>query len=231
MSTETCIKCGTSGWLAFDEIMQEKICVICGWNQTQGFFEEDNDFELKTGRTERLKYEGSLANNEDNKQIVASPRRLTQLEGRKARCPQMESNKMDLNNKQITIDGNTYVLQLVGASSGSRSVTVSGIVLKDGMKKIDIEAPIIDDWKLHTFTQKNGDEGKVHSFLIGGDGGAIKIAVWGDLTDNVKSAKKDSTLVISNAYCKMGKPNKEGKEFLELHVGQYSMIGVLEDSN
>ena len=135
-----------------------------------------------------------------------------------------ESKSMDIEKIEIYIDGTEYRLVPAESSFRTENSAISG--LTSGKFKVTLSGKVVKDWKLNTFTRKNdGSEGRVHSLLIGDDGGTIKVAAWGEHTDALKEVQEDDIVVISGGYTKDGQL-KDGHQYIELHVGKRGSIAI-----
>lgn len=125
-------------------------------------------------------------------------------------------------NQFITIAGQRYRLVPVNEKDLSPIAR-----LKAKEYQVTITGKVLRDWGLNNFVRKNdGTEGKVHSLLIGDEGGTIKVALWQENADAVKGVVVNDTILITGGYTKDGVV-KDGKQFIELHVGKGGHVAIV----
>jgi replication factor A1 len=93
--------------------------------------------------------------------------------------------------------------------------------VKEDMKNIVLLGKILKIYEPREFSRKDGTLGKVASFLVGDITQEIKVILWDDKVDLIKSEnfRVGELIRIVGAYCKRGKQDN-----LELHIGKRGKI-------
>lgn len=98
--------------------------------------------------------------------------------------------------------------------------------IEENARNVALTARVMRIDNVRTFKRKDGGEGKVASILVGDSTGAIRVALWDDVTRAVSEGHVSvgDVVHIRGAYVKKGL-----RESLELNLGRMGNIRVLED--
>ncbi|UCD73205.1 MAG: hypothetical protein JSW01_00760, partial [Candidatus Bathyarchaeota archaeon] len=92
--------------------------------------------------------------------------------------------------------------------------------LSQGINDVSISGRILLIGSTHSFTRKDGSEGKVTKLLLGDSTGVIDVTVWDDKIDTVREeVDPDDIVRISHAYVREGLNGQ-----IELNVGHRGSI-------
>lgn len=74
----------------------------------------------------------------------------------------------------------------------------------------------------HTFTKKNGKQGKVSNLIITDETGSLPIVLWNDDVNKIETGeiRPHMKMKIINGY------TKQGRNGVELHVGRWSSMSI-----
>ena len=90
--------------------------------------------------------------------------------------------------------------------------------LRDGMKRVDIEAKVVEKGNTREVMSRFKDETyKVASAVVADDSGSIKLTLWNEQIDQVKA---NDTVTIENGYVDSFRGETQ------LNVGRYGKLTV-----
>ena len=92
--------------------------------------------------------------------------------------------------------------------------------LAGGMRNIDLLAKVTRKFEVREFQGKDGNPGKVGSFIVGDETGTCKIVLWHKMTEVMASLKEEDTVRIKSGYA------RENNGYLEVHLNDKSIITV-----
>lgn len=92
--------------------------------------------------------------------------------------------------------------------------------LAGGMRNIDLLAKVTRKFDVREFQGKDGNPGKVGSFIVGDETGTCKIVLWHKMTEVMGSLKEEDTVRIKSGYA------RENNGYLEVHLNDKSIITV-----
>lgn len=91
--------------------------------------------------------------------------------------------------------------------------------LLSGMRNVEVAGRVVAKFDINEFTSKRGP-GKIGSFILGDETGTIRVALWNDQADLLKTFDKDDIVQIKSAYIR----NNNGR--LEVHVNDSASLEV-----
>ncbi len=92
--------------------------------------------------------------------------------------------------------------------------------LAGGMRNIDLLARVTRKFEVREFQGKDGNPGKVGSFIVGDETGTCKVVLWHKMTEVMGSLKEEDTVRIKSGYA------RENNGYLEVHLNEKSLITV-----
>ena len=108
------------------------------------------------------------------------------------------------------------------SGGGSEPLGMKPIVdLTTGMWDVDIEGKIVTIYDVNTFTNKDGQEGRVRNVIIADESGKTRVTFWNDDVDKIEAIKEGDVLKILHGYVKEG--YRGGVEF---QVGRKAEIHI-----
>jgi replication factor A1 len=91
--------------------------------------------------------------------------------------------------------------------------------LKDGTKKVDVTAKVIDKSDIRQVRSRYGNETyKVADALIKDDTGTIKLTLW---NEQIEQVNIDDTITVENGYI----TSFRGE--IQLNIGRYGKFSIL----
>jgi replication factor A1 len=111
------------------------------------------------------------------------------------------------------IVANELGIKLFEATSGK--LQIKNILA--GLRNVETVGKVTQAYELREFNS-NGRAGKVASYMMGDETGAIRVVMWGDQADNIKNIKESTITKIVGAYV------KENNGFKELHLNDRSKL-------
>jgi len=126
--------------------------------------------------------------------------------------------KMDQLSGLISQEGAAHI---VANELGVKLFETGKLKIKDvlaGMRSVETVGRVAQLYEVREFVT-NGREGKVGSFLLGDDTGAIRIVLWGSQADQMKEMQEGTVVRIQDAYVK---ENMNARK--ELHLNTNSRI-------
>lgn len=91
------------------------------------------------------------------------------------------------------------------------------IDLKDGSRRVDLEATVIEKGEPKEITTRYGRT-KIANATIEDDSGSITLVLWGDDTEKLEEGNK---IRIENGYV------REWSNSLQLSIGRYGRLTIL----
>ncbi len=108
------------------------------------------------------------------------------------------------------------------SGGGSEPLGMKPIVdLATGMWDVDIEGKVVTIYDVNTFTNKDGQEGRVRNVIIADESGKTRVTFWNDDVDKIEAIKEGDVLKILHGYVKEG--YRGGVEF---QVGRKAEIHI-----
>ncbi|MEM4336426.1 MAG: DUF2240 family protein [Candidatus Woesearchaeota archaeon] len=89
--------------------------------------------------------------------------------------------------------------------------------LNPGMRGVEVVGRVVKKFELREFNV-NERIGKVASFFIGDETGTIRVALWGEIAETLRSIQEGDIVKIKNGYVKLN------NNFKELHLGDKSLL-------
>lgn len=149
---------------------------------------------------ERIKQEGKLSEEEINERINAKMKQLSGLISKEGAAH---------------IVANELGIKLFDAFSGK--LQIKNIL--PGLRNVDTIGKVTQVYELRAFTT-NGRQGKVASLVIGDETGTIRVVLWGEQAETIKSISKGDVLKIVGGYVRENNGN------IELHVNERSKLAL-----
>ncbi|MFW9793561.1 MAG: OB-fold nucleic acid binding domain-containing protein [Candidatus Thorarchaeota archaeon] len=129
--------------------------------------------------------------------------------------------------------------------------------LTTGMWDVDIEGKVVSVYDVKTFTNRDGDEGRVRNVVLADESSKVRVTFWNDDVDKIKDIKDGDIIKILHGYVKEGfrggvefqvgrkaeiTINPKGSKLKKLDVSQISdqqqftkasrvLIGEIDDSS
>jgi replication factor A1 len=94
--------------------------------------------------------------------------------------------------------------------------------LLPGMRKVNFSGQVITIYPIRTFTQKNGDQGKVANMIIADDTGNIKVVLWD--TNHIELLEKGDVVEGVSVQIISGSMRDN-----EVHMGSFSELKVSKE--
>ena len=89
--------------------------------------------------------------------------------------------------------------------------------LRDGMRKIDVEAVVSEISETREVNLRTGETARVAEATISNQSGEIKLSLW---NDDIEKVTRGSTVKISNGY------TNSFRGEVKLNVGKYGKLEV-----
>ncbi len=89
-----------------------------------------------------------------------------------------------------------------------------------GMRSVTAVGKVTAVYETREFQRKDGQPGKVGSFVIADETASMRIVLWNDLADKLAELKQDMTVKITNAY------TKENNNGVEIHLSSSSELQI-----
>lgn len=93
--------------------------------------------------------------------------------------------------------------------------------LTTGMWDVDIEGKVVTIYDVNTFTNKDGQEGRVRNVILADESGKTRVTFWNDDVDKIEKIKEGDVIKILHGYVKEG--FRGGVEF---QVGRKAEIHI-----
>ncbi|MHA2397035.1 MAG: OB-fold nucleic acid binding domain-containing protein, partial [Candidatus Thorarchaeota archaeon] len=93
--------------------------------------------------------------------------------------------------------------------------------LTTGMWDVDIEGKVVTIYDVNTFTNKDGQEGRVRNVILADESGKTRVTFWNDDVDKIEKIKDGDVIKILHGYVKEG--FRGGVEF---QVGRKAEIHI-----
>lgn len=87
---------------------------------------------------------------------------------------------------------------------------------------LSLLAKVLKKYDLVEFEMKSGDKGKIQSLLVGDETGIIRVAFWGDKSDEIVEVERDTIVDLKNVYVRENTTTSR----MELHFSNYSDITI-----
>ena len=92
--------------------------------------------------------------------------------------------------------------------------------LKDGLRRLDVEAKIIEKEETRTVNLRAGGTANVCDFTIQDETGSIKLSLWDDMIEQVKVGDK---VKVENGYTNSFRGD------VRVNVGRYGKLEVFNE--
>lgn len=89
--------------------------------------------------------------------------------------------------------------------------------LKPGMKRVDVEAKVLNLSEAREVTTRAGEQSRVATADVSDDSGTVKLTLWNEQIDQVKV---DSSVKVENGYVTSFRGETQ------LNVGRYGKLTV-----
>ncbi len=126
----------------------------------------------------------------------------------------------------------TGILLIIGKELGidlikpkEKNLKVENLV--DGLRKVNILLKVVKIINKTEFKRKNGEKGKVLSFLGADETGVVKVSIWNDKVDEFEkeNIKEGDVVEIKNAYTRVDEFGK-----IELRIGTFGFVKKSDES-
>ncbi len=99
--------------------------------------------------------------------------------------------------------------------------------LVSGLNDVTVDGKVVAVYPPKTFNRRDWTKGKLASFLVSDESGALRVVLWDDKVELVESGKiqREQTVRVSHGYVRVGWDGN-----LELHVGKRGSVDVLATS-
>lgn len=93
-----------------------------------------------------------------------------------------------------------------------------------GMRRVDVTAKVVDITDTNTFTNSDGEEGKVRNIVLGDETGTVRMSLWNEQVDVAEKVDVGDCLEIQGAYSR-----EDNRGNPELRIGNETQMEMLDD--
>ncbi|MCW4022333.1 MAG: OB-fold nucleic acid binding domain-containing protein [Candidatus Bathyarchaeota archaeon] len=103
------------------------------------------------------------------------------------------------------------------------------IQIKDimsGLNDVSLTGKVVSVYPVRTFKRKDWTEGKLGSFVVSDETGAVRVVLWDNKADLLEDGRiqKDQQVTVSHAYVRQGQDGKA-----ELHLGDKGTAKIVNE--
>ncbi len=93
-----------------------------------------------------------------------------------------------------------------------------------GMRRVDIRAKVVNITDTNTFTNSDGEEGKVRNLVLGDETGTVRMSLWNEQVDVAEKVDVGDCIEIQGAYSR-----EDNRGNAELRIGNETQMEMLDD--